>query len=195
MRTGTAKELGFPAQLLSHMGRRGEARIVAVIRNQRTNWSRCNVWEIDERCNVWHIDEPAGPRTLGAGLRILRHRARLSQQQVCDICDFEQGHLAAIELDKLQPRVHSLARLLGFYGVRFAEFFAYIDALEAPGRLPREADYSIPDALLTVRVKLGMEKSAAVSQPRTIRKQCARHNVDWLAFWQLFDAHIEPRRL
>jgi len=186
MRTGTAKELGLPAQLLAHMRRRGDARLVGVIRNKRTDYNRCNVWE---------IDEPDDPRTVGAGLRMLRQFAKLSQQQMCDLCDFSQGHLADIELDKAEPRIDSLARLLRFYGLRFAEFFAYIDGVEAPGRLPREADFSIPDALLTVRVKLGMRKNSAVSQPRTIRKQCARHNVAWLAFWQYLDAHLEPRRL
>jgi transcriptional regulator with XRE-family HTH domain len=185
MRTGTAKELGLPAQQLGHMRRRGDAEIVGVHYNRKAH----------SRAYIWRIDEPAEPRTIGAGLKMLRQLAGLSQQQVCDLCDFDQTSLADIERGKAEPRVHSLARLLRFYGVRFAEFFALIGNDPPPNRLPREGDLSIPDALLTVRAKLGMPKSASVSWPRTIRKQCARNNVAWLAFWQYLDAHLEPRGL
>jgi DNA-binding XRE family transcriptional regulator len=134
-------------------------------------------------------------RTIGQALRMLRKMSGLSQSQLADICDVAQESIADYELDKTEPRVDSLHRLLRFYGLRFAEFFAYLEDVPDPGSPSESCGMFLGDALLTARVKLGMKKSSKCSFLRTIRRQCAQSNVDWLAFWQLVDMHLEPRRL
>jgi DNA-binding transcriptional MerR regulator/quercetin dioxygenase-like cupin family protein len=91
------------------------------------------------------------PGAIGAQLRQLRNRRRLSLAQVADSIGISVGFLSALERSQMSGSVGTLRKLARFYKTNILDFF---EASEASGRQVRPAQRKVLEAGDGVRMEL-----------------------------------------